>query len=59
MTKSYSMNLFNNHTMKKQVLCYDQFTKYLCVSLEINMFNTKFNIHKEKLNSARDIIPKR
>ena len=58
-SKAYSMNIFNNHAMKKQVLCYYQFTKYLCVSLEINMFNTKFNIHKDKLNWARDIIPKR
>ena len=43
---------------RKHVLFYDKFTKYWCVSLGINMFNPILNIHKGKLNWARDIITK-
>ena len=44
---------------RKQVLFYDQFTKYWYVSLEIDMFNPRFTIHKDKLDEARDVITKR
>ena len=57
--KSYSTNLFSNHTVKETGPTTMTNLQGASVLLQIfNMSNPKLNIHKDKSNQTKDIITK-